>query len=247
MQIDLLKNAAEIIKESKYCIAFTGAGISVESGIPPFRGENSIWSKYDPINLDLSYFIEHPDKTWPIIKEIFYDFIGNAKPNKGHDALAWLEKAGMLKCIITQNIDNLHQEAGSETVWEFHGNSQRLVCMNCNNHFPSVDADFSQLPPTCDKCNGLIKPDFIFFGERIPQIAYDKSMEASQNADVCIIVGSTGEVMPAASVPVVAKRNGAVIIEVNPEESLFTRDVTDFHLQGKAGLILEELVGVIKE
>jgi NAD-dependent deacetylase len=237
MDEQTLRDVAEIIRDSKYCMAFTGAGVSVESGIPPFRGENSIWTKYNPIILDLTYFENYPEASWPVIKEIFYDFFGKAKPNKAHDFLARLEQSGIVKCVVTQNIDNLHQEAGSKSVYEFHGNSHHLVCMLCSDRQTVDEVDLSQLPLKCAKCGGLVKPDFIFFGERIPEEAYQKSMDAARKADVCLIIGSTGEVMPAAMIPREARRNGAVIIEINPQDSLFTREVTHIHLHGNAGAV----------
>jgi NAD-dependent deacetylase len=236
-----LRDVAEIIRDSKYCMAFTGAGVSVESGIPPFRGDNSIWTRYDPIILDITYFENYPEASWPVIKEIFYDFFGKAQPNKAHEVLARLENKGIVKCVVTQNIDNLHQEAGSKEVYEFHGNSHQLICMACGDKQTVDEVDLSQLPLKCAKCGGLVKPDFIFFGERIPEEAYQKSLEAARKADVCLIIGSTGEVMPAAMIPREARRNGAVIIEINPEDSLFTREVTHIHLQGNAGTVFEEL------
>lgn len=236
-----VKNAASIIKKSRSCIAFTGAGISVESGIPPFRGNNSIWEKYDPLLLELSYFKKHPDKSWPAIKEIFYDCFDKALPNKAHYALANLEGAGILKCIITQNIDNLHQQAGSREVYEFHGNSRRLVCLGCGMTKDAALIDFSTTPVTCNHCDGLLKPDFIFFGENIPHDIYLKSINAARNSDVCIIVGSTGEVMPAAMIPEEAKRFGATIIEINPEISNFSQNLSDIHLRGKASEVFEIL------
>src|SRR5665811_1498609 len=117
----LLEEAAQIIKKSNYTIAFTGAGISVESGIPPFRGEHGLWNKYDPKVLDIEYYLENEEKCWFYIREIFYDFFAHAKPNKAHLVLAELEKMRLMKSVITQNIDNLHQEAGSKVVHEFHG------------------------------------------------------------------------------------------------------------------------------
>jgi NAD-dependent deacetylase len=241
MNLSEIKRAAEIIKKSEYCIAFTGAGVSVESGIPPFRGENSIWDKYDPLVLDINYFYANPDKSWPVIREIFYDFFGQAKPNIAHKVMAEMEASGILKCVITQNIDDLHQKAGSKNVYEFHGNSQRLVCTKCAFNQNAVDADLSFVPLFCSKCGGLVKPDFVFFGEKIPEDAYQKSMDATHKADVCLIVGSTGEVMPAALIPSEARRNGAFVIEINPETSHFTGAVTNIHLKGKAGEVFEEL------
>lgn len=241
---NIIKNAAGLIRNSNYTIAYTGAGISVESGIPPFRGEHGIWNKYDPRLLELDYFYSNPKASWEVIREIFYDFFGNAKANKAHLALAKLESSGILKSIITQNIDNLHQQAGSKKVFEFHGNSQKLVCTKCQKYYTPQDINFENLPPYCE-CSGLLKPDFIFFGEGIPMDAYQNSVEAASKADVVIIIGSTGEVMPAAQMPFLAKQNGATIIEVNPTESKFSGQITDIHLKGRAGKVMECLINSI--
>lgn len=232
--MDSIIQATELIKSSKYCIAYTGAGISVESGIPPFRGETGLWSKYNPIILDINYFKENPFKSWSVIKEIFYDFFGAAKPNAAHLGLSKLENAGYVKSIITQNIDNLHQLAGSKTIYEFHGNSHTLFCTVCSNSYSIPELDFEELPVLCPKCNGLVKPGFIFFGEGIPQYAYQKSMEEAKKSDVVIIIGSTGEVVPAAYIPRIAKQNNAKIIELNTEKSMFTNSITDIFIQDKA-------------
>jgi NAD-dependent deacetylase len=226
--------AAKILKNSKYAIAFTGAGISVESGIPPFRGSDGLWSKYDPIVLDINYFYSNNLESWKVIREIFYDFFGKAKPNHAHIALANMEKAGMIKAIITQNIDNLHQQAGSRCVFEFHGTAHHMVCIKCGQKYDSPMIDLKVLPPKCRKCNGILKPDFIFFGEGIPEPANTKSFEEARKCDVFIIIGTTGEVMPASMLPHIAKQNGAFIIEINPEISLFTNQLSDLHIKGKA-------------
>jgi len=241
MDSTLIKEAANLIKTSRHCFAFTGAGISIESGIPPFRGEGGLWSKYDPIVLDLDYFKENPAESWAVIKEIFYDFFGKAKPNSAHLALAKMEDADLLTSVVTQNIDNLHQAAGSKTVWEFHGNSHSLECTECNSKYKIKDLNFDQLPVLCPKCSGLVKPDFIFFGEAIPQLAYNKSVEEASNADLVIIIGSTGEVMPASYIPQIAKQNGATIIEINPEKSMYTNSITDIHIREKATVAMELL------
>jgi NAD-dependent deacetylase len=244
---DALNKAIKLIKESEYTVAFTGAGISVESGIPPFRGETGLWSSYNPEILELSYFYQYPKESWTVIKEIFYDFFGKAKPNKAHLALAELEKLNLLKAIVTQNIDNLHFDAGSKEVYEFHGNSRMLVCSN-NHKFEASSINLDELPPKCSNCNELLKPDFIFFGEGIPELAYRKSFEAAEKADVVIVIGSTGEVYPASSMPKQAKANGATIIEINPEKTLFSESITDVFLQGKASVIMEKiLIGLNKE
>ncbi len=240
-----LDKAAKLIKNSEYTTAFTGAGISVESGIPPFRGPQGLWSKYDPIVLDIDYFKTNPLESWKVIKEIFYDFFGKAKPNAAHIALARLEKEGYVKNIITQNIDNLHQEAGSKTVYEFHGNSHTLVCTKCGKRFSINQIDFDNLPVRCDRCGGLVKPDFIFFGEGIPQVAYQASIEAAGSADVFLVIGTTGEIMPASQIPYMAKQNGAKIIEINPEPSNYTGSITDIFLKGKAGIIMPALADAV--
>ncbi len=240
--VDLLKantkKAAEILKNSKYTVAFTGAGISVESGIPPFRGKDGLWSKYDPAILEINYFYENPGKSWEVIKDIFYNFLGKAEPNNAHYVLSEMEKKGLLNAVITQNIDNLHQEAGSKTVFEFHGNSKVMLCTKCAKKYKAEQVDLNKLPPKCDACGGLLKPDFIFFGEGIPQDAYLNSFAEAEKAEVFLLTGTAGLVQPAASVPVKAKQNGAVIIEINPERTAFTEEITDVFLQGKAGEVM---------
>ncbi|NOU58571.1 NAD-dependent protein deacylase [Marinifilum caeruleilacunae] len=236
-----LQKVAEIISNSKSMIAFTGAGISVESGIPPFRGPDGLWSRCDPKCLDLDYFHLNPKDSWLAIKSIFYDFFGEAKYNGAHKVLANFEEKGLLKAVVTQNIDNLHQEAGSKTVYEFHGNSQKLVCLQCGKNYVPSEVNLDELPPKCVNDKKILKPDFVFFGEGIPETAYRKSLQAARNADVVLVIGTTGEVMPAATIPTEAKRNGAVVIEINTEESNYTESITDFFLQGKASEILMEI------
>lgn len=237
----LIHKAAEILKSSNHTIAFTGAGISVESGIPPFRGKAGLWDKYDPKLLDIGYYMKNPSLCWISIREMFYDFFADAKPNKAHLVLAQMEKAGLLKAVITQNIDNLHQEAGSKTVYEFHGNSKKLVCLKCYREYSAGDFDFKIIPPLCKNDGEILKPDFVFFGEGIPPGAYSASFRNAEICDVCIVIGSTGEVVPASYVPGTAKSHGATIIEVNTESSNFTHAVTDIFLQGSAGEVMEKL------
>lgn len=237
----LIKETAKLIQQSKYTIAFTGAGISVESGIPPFRGENGLWNKYDPRVLDLGYYLHNQEECWFYIREIFYDFFAAAKPNNAHRVLALLEKAGWLQSVITQNIDNLHQEAGSKVVHEFHGNSKKLICLKCGKKYGADEFDMKKIPPRCRSDNEILKPDFIFFGEGISPETYSHSFAEAEKAEICMLIGSTGEVAPASHIPRAAKQNGAIIIEINPEESMFTNAVTDIHLKGKAGEILKQL------
>ena len=229
------------IKSSKHFVVFSGAGMSLESGIPTFRGEEGIWSKYNPNVLDIDYFYSYPEKSWPVIREIFYDYFDAAKPNIGHRVLGLLQQINLLKAIITQNIDNLHQEGGAKTVYEFHGNSKYLICTKCQSRKHVNDSDLKILPVTCSSCKGLMKPDFIFFGEGIPAFAYEMSFKLAREADLLLIVGSTGEVMPAAMVPYEAKRSGAYVVEINPKPSSFTSSVTDLFIQAKAGETLNEV------
>ncbi|MCX6287699.1 MAG: NAD-dependent deacylase [Bacteroidetes bacterium] len=238
---DKIKKAADLLLKSRFTTAFTGAGISVESGIPPFRGNDGLWSKYDPRSLEISWFMQHPQEAWTIIKEIFYDFFEEAKPNKAHLVLAEMEQRALLGRIITQNIDNLHQEAGSKEVYEFHGNSKRIICLGCHRVYPAKDISLAHLPPTCRECGGLLKPDFVFFGESIPQTALGASYEAASLSDVLIIIGTTGEVMPANQIPFMAKSAGSKIIEINTEQSNYTGSIADIFIQGKAGGIMEKL------
>jgi len=236
--------AVEKIKNATHAIAFTGAGISVESGIPSFRGKDGLWNKYDPSCLDISYFFSNSLKAWKVIKEIFYDYFGQAKPNDAHIALAKLEQLNLLKAVITQNIDNLHQEAGSLNVIEFHGNTRNLVCVGCGKSYGKEIVSNNDLP-LCDFCSDLLKPDFVFFGEAIPEPAGSLSFQLAIKSDLVIVIGTTGEVMPACNIPYYAKQNGATIIEINPEESHFTHSITDIFLQAKAGEMMNEIIKLL--
>ncbi|MBT4337043.1 MAG: NAD-dependent deacylase [Bacteroidetes bacterium] len=235
-----IKEAALLLKNSNYTIVFTGAGISVESGIPPFRGENGLWNTYDPSFLEISQFLNYPIESWKLVKEVFYDFFGQAKPNKAHIAIAEMEKQGIINRVITQNIDNLHTEAGSQAVLEFHGNSRELVCTNCPKRY-TKDIVVQQEIPLCDDCHSLLKPDFVFYGEAIPEPTGSQSFSEGMKAEVMLIIGTTGEVMPACNIPYYAKRNKAKIIEINPIKSNYTDQITDIFLAGKATEIMISL------
>ncbi|MEA2030770.1 MAG: NAD-dependent deacylase [candidate division Zixibacteria bacterium] len=242
---DELNRAVGLIKKSSHTTAFTGAGVSVESGIPPFRGKDGLWSTIDPVFLDTSYFYKYPEKSWQLIKEIFYDSFGKAKPNYAHYALAELEDKKLLDTIITQNIDNLHQKAGSKEVLEFHGTSKNLVCTKCGKQFEASERLLDNLPPKCTDCSGILKPCFIFFGEPIPEPARSRSFEEAEIADVFILIGTTGEIQPASMIPIVAKNNHVKIIEINIEESNYTNNITDVFLKGKATEIMKNLLDVV--
>ena len=243
------REAAERIRAAKYLTAFCGAGISVESGIPPFRGEGGIWNKYDPAILDLDRFMRNPGRSWPVIKEMFTCFLGTdgrppVQPNAAHRVLAKWEAEGRLKTVITQNIDGLHAAAGSRNLVEFHGHCRSLTCLQCGRQLP-LNAETTRAPvPRCP-CGGLLKPDFVFFGEGIPPAALADSDDAARRTDCMILIGTSGVVYPAAAVPVLAKRCGAVLIEVNPEPSDYTARLTDLFLPLKAGAALTRLEALL--
>jgi len=219
-------------------------GISVESGIPPFRGRNGLWEKYDPSLFEISYFMEHPAESWKLLKKIFYESFAEAEPNEAHRVLARLEKKGVLKALITQNIDNLHYEAGNRKIVEYHGTLRNLICMGCQKVYPAEEDLLKTDIPRCD-CGAFLKPDIIFFGELIPLSALEGVEKVIKETDTMIIIGTTGEVYPASMIPHDAKRRGAGIIEVNVQPSNYTNDITDIFLQGSASEIMKKLEGLI--
>jgi len=250
MDINIAR-AVEILQSADNVIALTGAGISTESGIPDFRSRGGLWQKYDPAEYaTIQAFHSDPEKVWLML----FDMVGltrSAKPNPGHLALAELERMDLLKCIVTQNVDNLHQEAGSVNVIEYHGNVSRLECLRCGAQYR--DAEFSMddvirsaTPPRCPDCKSILKPTVVFFGEMIPHDAMVRSQEAAQKADAVIVVGTSATVYPAAGIPLIAKQNNAVIIEFNLETTDLTRFATDIFIQGQAGTTLPELVNQLK-
>jgi len=243
---EALERAAGFIAKSTFLIAFTGAGISVESGIPPFRGEKGIWNKYDPSLLDIERFHSDPAASWEVIREIFYSTFGIAKPNPAHEILARWEKDGRLKFLVTQNIDGLHRQAGSRKLAEFHGAMDELICERCGKVYPAKSVSLEKLPPLCADCGGILKPNFIFFGEAIPQGAYAESFEAAEQADTCLVVGSTGAVYPAALVPLTVKRHGGRIIEIDPGETEFTPE-SSVHIPLGASEAMKRLDTLLKK
>jgi len=241
----LVNKAGEAIRNANRVVAFTGAGISVESGIPPFRGPDGLWATHDPEVLSIEYFYRHPEEAWLGIREIFYTHFQDAKPNACHHLLARMEKELMLARVITQNIDGLHHLAGSMEIIEYHGSSRTLVCTECWSYYDFSPDVFDSLPPQCSACGGLLKPDFVFFGEPIPNKAQLEAAWETMHADVWIIIGTTGEVVPASLLPWEASRNGAVIIEINPRPSAYTKPLTDIFLQGKAAEMASSLEAIL--
>jgi NAD-dependent deacetylase len=232
---------AELIRRHPRVVALTGAGISVASGIPDFRSPGGLWERFDPMEYaHIQAFRRHPAKVWQLLKEMD-DTITRARPNPAHYALAELEAKGFLAGIITQNVDNLHQAAGSRCVVEYHGNAHRFICDTCKGQHPRESLDFSHTPLYC-LCGGLIRPDVVFFGEPIPPAAQDEAEELAQHCDLMLVIGTSGEVAPASYIPHIAKEWGALIIENNLEPTRLTSSITDHLLQGPAGELLPEVI-----
>jgi len=232
---------AALIRQHHRLVALTGAGISVESGIPDFRSEDGLWSRFDPMEYaTISAFRQNPAKVWQLLLEMDR-IITQARPNPAHFALAELEARGKLLGVITQNVDHLHQAAGSKNVAEYHGNALRFICDTCRGVHPRETLDFERLPLYC-LCGGLIRPGVVFFGEPIPAAAEKEAKDLAQSCDLLLIIGTSGEVSPANYLPGLAKEHGALIVENNLEPTLLTRRVTDYLLTGPAGKLWPEVI-----
>ena len=244
---NLIKRIVKDIVGSRKTIALTGAGISVESGIPDFRSAGGLWSKYDPEEYaHISAFRSNPAKVWNMIKDMM-DLVLGAEPNPAHIALAELEQMGLLKSVITQNVDGLHQRGGSREVIEFHGSNQWLVCLGCGYRQEAVSLSLEEIPPRCPQCSSILKPDVVFFGEPIPPEAQNRSFEQARTCDLVLVVGTSALVYPAAGIPPLAKQNGAKVVEINMEPTPLTGFVSDYLIQGSAGTILPQVVEEIRK
>jgi len=219
-QID---QAAGILREARRPVAFTGAGISADSGIPTYRGAGGLWTKYDPDKYaNINYFNKDPAYYWRFFRDVRYPALAAAHPNTAHGALADLERTGRLGAVITQNIDGLHQEAGSERVLELHGNTRRFLCGRCAAVWGLGvvwERLTSALPPTCPDCGGGLRPDVVLFGEMLPEAVLRQAVEAARSADVMLVVGSSLVVQPAAGLPVLTLEHGGQVIIVNVGET----------------------------
>lgn len=246
MKRDQLQRAAEILSGSNLTVALTGAGISVESGIPPFRGPGGVWEKFDPMEYaHIDAFRRDPKKVWTVLLSSMKQIMDAAAPNDAHIGLFRLEEMGILKTVITQNVDGLHQAAGSRDVIEFHGNFAWHYCMECGARKPGSAFDLLVIPPVCN-CGGIFRPDCIFFGETIPPDHLNRSKSLSIQCETMIVVGTSATVYPSASMPVIAKQTGATIIEINKEPSSLTHSVTDIFLKGPAAETVRELVAEVE-
>lgn len=243
MKYPNMNAAAAIIRNSQKAIALTGAGASTESGIPDFRSKGGLWSRYDPAEYgSIGAFRADPVKVWTMLAELC-DITG-AAPNSGHMALATLEEIGCLRGIITQNIDGLHQKAGSRRVVEFHGSLATFSCLSCGNCLTSDEVRKMALPPPCPICNSILKPDITFFDERINTEALTGADELVSGADCLIVAGTSCQMMPAALIPSNVAHQGGTVIEINREPTLGT--LADLVLVGSFSAIMRKLAAELK-
>ena len=239
-----VEQAAEIMLEAGgRATGLTGAGISVASGIPAFRGSQGLWDKYDPFEYaEISNFKRRPEKVWQMLGEML-SVVEKAHPNKAHKALAELEKKGLLRSLITQNVDGLHQAAGSRKVIEFHGATRDLCCLSCDwRWFDFKLITTKIMPPRCQQCGAVLKPDVVFFGEPIPERALFEATEAAEKARVMLVIGTSANVHPAAEMPILTKRAGGKVIEINLEPTPLSGPVADLTILGPADEILPEII-----
>jgi len=242
----MLSSLVKRIRNSSRIVVLTGAGFSAESGVPTFRGKKGLWGKFKPEELaTMEAFMANPKIVWE-----WYswrrELMSKVKPHPGHIALVELENQVEDFVLVTQNVDGLHRAAGSRNILELHGNINRNKCMNCNSQY---DADNDIDPdniPACEKCGGRIRPDVVWFGEMLDPATIERAFQETEQAELCFLIGTSSVVQPAASLPLVASRSGAVLVEVNPEETPLTA-IADYYFPAKSGEFLPELVECLKE
>ncbi|MCA9949724.1 MAG: NAD-dependent deacylase, partial [Anaerolineales bacterium] len=226
---------------AQHIVVLSGAGTSAESGVPTFReAQTGLWAQYDPTELATPQaFRRNPQLVWD-----WYawrrELITRAEPNAGHYALAAVARHVPKFTLITQNVDSLHQQAGSEDVIELHGNIMRIKCFDCGRLVTAIE-ETAVTPPRCPHCNGYLRPDVVWFGESLPQAALQRAFIAAHNCDLFFAIGTSALVQPAASLPVEAIQNNKTAVEINPQSTPLTRHMT-FVLKGASGKILPNLV-----
>ncbi len=247
-----IERLAQLIIESQKVIVFTGAGISTESGIPDFRSPGGIWSRYDPEDFTIQKFLSSPAARKTIWKmSVEGGLLTEAEPNLAHYAIAELYQLGKLDCVITQNIDNLHQKAGvpEDKVFELHGNVGWVVCLSCRRRFPMPEV-LQKIKegievPDCPDCQGILKPDAVFFGEALPQETLQEAIRRAQNCDLFIVIGSTLVIYPAAYIPTYAGEAGATLAIVNLTPTPFDH-YAEVVIRGKAGEIMSRVMEKVR-
>ena len=250
---DKLKQVARWIAASKRVIVFSGAGLSTESGIPDFRSPGGVWDRYNPEDFYFQNFLASEtsrEKYWRMATEM-YEPIRMAQPNQAHLAIAELENLGKLDCVITQNIDGLHFKAGNseERVIQLHGTATFVSCLNCKKRFDRDEIQErikkGEKAPRCDNCDGLLKPATISFGQSMPEKETEEAYHRSSLCDLFLVIGSSLVVQPAASMPLIAKRNGAKLVILNRDPTPYD-DMADLIIHGQAGPAMASILEYVK-
>jgi len=251
LEKESIRKASELLFNSKYAIVLTGAGISTESGIPDFRGDSGIWKKYKPeIYGTIQSFLTDPSKFWKMAEEIAPTLF-NAEPNPGHYAIAELERLNIIKAIITQNIDELHQKAGNIIVYEVHGNINRFTCLGCRASYTKeqimrkIKKEKKQ-GPGCNYCGAPLKPSVVLFGENLPNFEKYMSIDLAKKSDIMLIAGSSLTVAPICDLPLYTLSEGGKIIIVN-EDPTYLDERAEIVINNKTGTILPLIVDEIKK
>ena len=238
----MFDTVAQKLKGSKKIVFVTGAGISQESGIPTFRGKDGYWRRYDPMKLaSIDAFYDDPKLVWEWYEDRRKNIL-SVKPNEGHFAISQMEEFKDV-VVLTQNIDGLHQRSGSTNVLELHGSIIRIKCTVCD-FTDNITENFESLPPKC-KCGSILRPDVVWFGEPLPQNIWQSAIKEASICDVMIIVGTSLVVSPANTLPVYAKQNGAILIEVNPEKTVMSNDMT-LSIQATSVGVLPKMLSIFK-
>jgi NAD-dependent deacetylase len=235
------ENLISRLKSAESICVLTGAGISAESGVPTFRGEEGLWKKFRPEELaNFNAFIRNPELVWE-----WYAYrrrlIHEVKPNPAHCGLVALEQCVKNFTLVTQNVDNLHRRAGSKNVLELHGNIERSYCIQCRALAPEPALEPVTVVPRCAECGGLVRPDVVWFGEMLPLEFFSKAESAAKQCDVFFSIGTSAVVFPAASLPYTALDHGAFVVEMNLESTDLSSRAHEV-LTGKAGEILPDLL-----
>jgi NAD-dependent deacetylase len=250
--LDETEKLARLVVQSSKVVVFTGAGISTESGIPDFRSPGGIWSRYDPEDFTIQKFLSGPAARKTIWKmSMEGGLLTEAKPNLAHYAIAELHNLGKLDCVITQNIDNLHQKAGvpEDRVFELHGNMEWAVCLSCHRRFPMPEVLRMMKEgvevPDCPECRGILKPDAVFFGEALPQDTLQEAIRRARNCDLLVVIGSTLLIYPAAYIPTYAKEAGATLAIINLTPTPFDH-YAEVVIRAKAGETMSKAMEKIR-
>lgn len=239
-----LEELARAIVRGGGAAALTGAGISVASGIPDFRSPRGLWSRFDPMEYaTIEAFRADPEKVWRFLREL-ERIVRGARPNAAHRALAALEEQGWLEGIATQNVDGLHQAAGSRRVIELHGSGRALVCLGCGRRYPAAERAGLGDPPRC-RCGRILKPDAVLFGEMLPLGAYERALALVRGVPVLLVIGTSAAVYPVAELPREARAAGALVCEFNLEPTELTGGVAQLTIRGPADRTLPALLEAV--